>query len=173
PTHVSGGSSHHPPSTPIGGLTPPTFYSPPAIPVVTPGTPVVTRGTPVVLPGTPTPRFGFDPNSPPFTCNFWRTNPAMVWRLLGYLGTLGNAFGISTFPGFGPRTNALQALSNTRNDGYGELYREGTAALLNAMTHTRFPFTATEVRNGFAAALASEKDAATQAQLFKLANEGR
>ncbi|EPS57238.1 hypothetical protein M569_17582, partial [Genlisea aurea] len=160
PVHRS--PSYHRPVTPIT-VKPPlhTYRAPPTAP-------------PVVTPGTPPP-FGFDPHSPPFTCIFWRNHPTLVWGLLGgWWGTLGNAFGISSVPGFGSHANVLQALSNTREDGYGELYREGTAALLNAVARTRFfPYSANEVRDGFVAALASEKDAAAQAQLFKLANEGR
>nr|GMD90329.1 protodermal factor 1 [Ipomoea batatas] len=76
--------------------------------------------------------------------------------------------------GFGTNLNLLQALSNTRNDGFGELYREGTASLLNSMLSTnRFPYTTQHVRDSFGAALSSNTAAAAQARLFKLANEGR
>ncbi|EPS67965.1 protodermal factor 1.3 [Genlisea aurea] len=130
--------------------------------------------TPTVVPHTPSPPpLGLNPNSPPFPFVFWRNNPQLVWRLVGWWGgTLGNAFGISQFPGFGSHANVLQALSNDRNDGYGELYREGTAGLLNAMARTRYAYSVNEVRDNFVAALASDAAAATQAQLFKVANEG-
>lgn len=69
--------------------------------------------------------------------------------------------------------NLMEALSNTRTDGLGELCREGTAALLNAMVTKNFPYTTNQVRDSFVAALSSDKAAAAQARLFKLANEGR
>ncbi|CAI9787683.1 unnamed protein product [Fraxinus pennsylvanica] len=50
---------------------------------------------------------------------------------------------------------------------------EDTAALLNSMLHGRFACTIKEVRDSFIAVLSSNNDAAAQAQLFKLANEGR
>ncbi|KAL0399656.1 UNVERIFIED_CONTAM: Protodermal factor 1 [Sesamum radiatum] len=106
-------------------------------------------------------------------CSYWRNHPTLIWGLFGWWGTLGSAFGLTSVPGFSANMNLLQALSNTRTDGLGELYREGTAALLNSMAHTRFPYTTTQVRDSFVAALSSNKAAAAQAQLFKLANEGR
>ena len=69
--------------------------------------------------------------------------------------------------------NLLEALSNTRTDGIGALYREGTAALLNSVAHTRFPYTTNQVRDSFIRGLSSNRAAGAQAQLFKMANEGR
>lgn len=106
-------------------------------------------------------------------CSYWRNHPTLIWALFGWFGTLGNAFGMHSVPGFGANMNLLQALSNTRTDGLGELYREGTAALLNSMAHTRFPYTTNQVRDSFVRGLSSNKAAAAQAQLFKLANEGK
>lgn len=100
----------------------------------------------------------------------------MIFALFGWWGTVGNAFGVgipNSTPGFSSNMNLLQALSNTRSDGFGELYREGTAALLNSMSHARFPYTTNQVQNSFVAALSSNKAATAQAQLFKLANEGK
>ncbi|KAI3457078.1 hypothetical protein Pfo_013741 [Paulownia fortunei] len=175
PTGGGGGYYHSPPtSTPTTPTTPtPTIVSPPTI-VTPPTTPIINPGTPST-PGItiPSPPFAFDPNSPPFTCTYWRNHPTLVWGLFGWWGTVGNAFGVASAPGFGANMNLLQALSNTRSDGLGELYREGTAALLNSMAHTRFPYTTSQVRDSFVAALSSNKAAAAQAQLFKLANEGR
>ncbi|KAJ7960688.1 Protodermal factor 1 [Quillaja saponaria] len=183
----SGGGYYH--SPPIsGGVPPPSpiTISPPTTP-----TPVIvsppTTPTPVIVsppttptpidPGTPTiPTPPFLPApSPPFigTCNYWRNHPGIVWGLLGWWGTLGNAFGVTSLPGFGTNLNLLQALSNTRADGLGALYREGTAAFLNSMVNNRFPFTTKQVTDRFVAALSSNKASAAQAQLFKLANEGR
>lgn len=93
---------------------------------------------------------------------------------MGFWGTVGGAFGVASVPaGVGTNMNLLQALSNTRTDGFGELYREGTASLLNSMVSKRFPYTTEHVRDSFGAALSSNTAAATQARLFKLANEGR
>lgn len=81
---------------------------------------------------------------------------------------------MTSVPGFGASTLSLQqALSNTRTDGLGALYREGTASLLNSMVNQKFPYTTKQVRESFVASLSSNKAAAAQAQLFKLANEGR
>ncbi len=86
---------------------------------------------------------------------------------------MGSAFGVTSVPGFGGSLTLQQALSNTRTDGLGALYREGTASLLNSMVNQKFPFTTKQVRESFVVALSSNKAAAAQAQLFKLANEGR
>jgi hypothetical protein len=111
-----------------------------------------------------------------FVCliySYWRTHPALIWGVLGWWGTMGNAFGVTRLPGFGTSMTLQQALSNTRTDGYGTLYREGTASLLNSMVSNRFPFTTRQVRENFVASLASNKAAGAQGHLFKLANEGR
>ncbi|CAK7346692.1 unnamed protein product [Dovyalis caffra] len=155
-----GGSYPTPPTT--GGSPPtPVSGSPPTPPSITPGTPF-----------TPMPPFTPDPNSP-FSCNYWRTHPALIWGVLGWWGTMGNTFGVTSLPGIGTSMSLQQALSNTRTDGYGTLYREGTASLLNSMVSNRFPFTTRQVRENFITALASNKAAGTQGRLFKLANEGK
>ena len=96
----------------------------------------------------------------------------MIWGLLGWWGTVGSAFGVTSFPGFASTMSLPQALSNTRTDGFGSLYREGTASLLNSMVNNRFPFSTKHVRDSFVAALSSNSAVAAQAHLFKLANEG-
>lgn len=106
-------------------------------------------------------------------CSYWRTHPTLIWGLFGWLGTVGNSFGMASVPGFGSNMNLLQALSNSRTDAYGDLYREGTASLLNSMVSKSFTYTTNQVRDSFVSALSSDKSAAAQAQLFKLANEGR
>ncbi|KAL3631537.1 hypothetical protein CASFOL_024521 [Castilleja foliolosa] len=155
----SGGGHYHPtPTTPHkGGTTvaPPTHVIP---------TPTIT------VPSPPSP---FDPNSPPFTCTYWKNHPTLIWGLFGYWGSVGSAFGISSSSLPGDHMSLLQALSNKRMDGFGELYRQGTAALLNSMAHTKFPYTTAQVKDSFVVALSSDKAAAAQAQLFKLANEGK
>lgn len=97
--------------------------------------------------------------------------------MFGFAGaTLGGAFGLtsgSSTPGIGSHLSLEQALSNTRTDGIGELYREGTASLLNSMVMKRFPFTTEQVRDRFVSSLGSSNAAAAQAHVFKMANEGR
>ncbi|KAK6919660.1 hypothetical protein RJ641_015564 [Dillenia turbinata] len=191
PSHGSGGSYNPTPSAPSGGgsynPTPSTpsgggggggaYYRPPpspTTPIVNP--PVLTPPTtPIVDPPTvPSPPFPIDPNTPlPGTCTFWKTHPAAIWGLFGWWGTVAGAFGVASVPGFGSNFSLPQALSNTRTDGFGDLYREGTASLLNSMVDKKFPFTTQQVRDHFAAGLASDKAARAQAQLFKMANEGR
>ncbi|XP_004513725.1 protodermal factor 1 [Cicer arietinum] len=167
--------SHNPtPSNPPsrGGYynSPPSSGSPPTL------TPPSDPSTPID-PGTPTiPSPPFFPSSSPFTgtCNYWRSHPGIIWGILGWWGTTGNAFGITnSVPGFSPGLTLPQALSNTRTDGLGELYREGTASFLNSLVNHKFPYTTDQVRERFASSLHSNKAAATQAHLFKMANEGK
>ncbi|KAH7576457.1 hypothetical protein ACOSP7_003239 [Xanthoceras sorbifolium] len=159
----SGGGGYHSPPTSGSGSPPPVIVSPPIS--IDPGTPT--------LPGIPTPPYFPGPNPPlTGTCNYWSTHPGVIWGVLGWWGTLGNAFGVSSLPGFGANMSLQQALSNTRTDGFGALYREGTAAWLNSMVNNRFPYSTKQVRQNFVAALHSNKAAASQAHLFKLANEG-
>ncbi|KAL9419998.1 hypothetical protein AB3S75_037712 [Citrus x aurantiifolia] len=159
-----GGGYNSPPT--YGGGSPPDIVTPSPPDTITPSPPSITPGTPTI----PTPPF--DPNSPvPGTCTYWSSHPGLIWGLLGWWGTLGG-IGVPSVPGFGSSTSLLQALSNTHTDGFGALYREGTASWLNSMASHRFPFTTNQVRNSFVAALHSDKAAAAQARLFKLANEG-
>lgn len=100
----------------------------------------------------------------------------MLWGLFGFYGaTLGGAFGLTSNggPAAVSQVSLEQALSNTRTDGIGALYREGTGALLNSMVIRRFPFTTEQVRDRFVSALRSNKAASAQAHVFKMANEGR
>ncbi|KAL6529467.1 hypothetical protein OROGR_015090 [Orobanche gracilis] len=171
----SDGGHHHTtptrivPSPPRHIITPPVIISPPITPIIDPGTP----STPGIT--IPSPPFPFDPNSPPFTCTYWSHHPMLIWGLFGGWGTtVGSAFGVSSLPEAVSNMDILKALSNTRSDGVGQLYREGTAALLNSIAHTRFPYTTSQVRDSFVAALGSNKAAAAdQAHLFKMANEGK
>ncbi|XP_019166299.1 PREDICTED: protodermal factor 1 [Ipomoea nil] len=185
-SHGGGGGGYYSPpttpSTPSYTPTPPTIPDIPTPTTPDSPTPIVDSPPTPIVPSPPfglepsTPPFGFDPNSPPFTCDYWKSHPGLIWGLVGFWGTVGGVFGVASVPAgeFGTNLNLLQALSNTRNDGYGELYREGTASLLNSMLNTkRFPYTTQHVRDSFAAALTSNTAAAAQARLFKLANEGR
>ncbi|GMI99298.1 hypothetical protein HRI_003599100 [Hibiscus trionum] len=181
PTHGSGGG-YHPtptPSTPSGRDcgTPPHEPSTPSKPSHSPSHGGYNNyhhspPTPATVspPSTPV----NDPGSPHLggTCDFWRSHPALIWRVLGWWGNVGSVFGVTSIPGFGSTMSLPQALSNTRNDGVGALYREGTASFLNSMVNKRFPFSTTHVRESLVAALGSNSAAAAQAHIFKLANEG-
>ncbi|KAL4569931.1 hypothetical protein LXL04_025578 [Taraxacum kok-saghyz] len=191
PKHVDPSPGHHNPSP-----APPTYnYGPPpsgggsggpggnggsggpggsgGSGSTTPSSPPIVL--PPITPTLPYPSPSFDPNSPPLggTCDFWRNHPGVIWGIFGWWGTtMGTAFGVSTLPGTGAHMNLQQALSNTRNDGIGALYREGTASLLNSMVNKNFPYTTSHVKDSFVAATASNKAAGAQARVFKLANEG-
>lgn len=105
---------------------------------------------------------------------YWKTHPEAILAILGYLGNIGELFGEEASSlAFGRDLSLPEALANTRTDGIGALYREGTASLLNSLVDGRFPFTTHQVKGSFAAAVTSDKAAATQAELFKQANEGR
>ncbi|XP_022149747.1 protodermal factor 1-like [Momordica charantia] len=171
PPHGYGGTPPHQPTpTPSTPLNPPSggggYYNPPSSGGGSPPTTPVDPGTPSI-PSTPPPA--------PFTgtCNYWLNHPGMIWGVLGWWGTLGNAFGATNVPGFGTNLNLLQALSNTRTDGFGAILREGTASYLNSLANNSFPFTTKQVRSSFVSALSSNKAAADQAKVFKLANEGK
>ncbi|KAH6836449.1 protodermal factor 1 [Perilla frutescens var. hirtella] len=170
PSYGSGGG-HSTTPTPYhgdGGGTPPANcgghpsmpHSPPLS--VTPPTSSITMPSPP----------NYDPNSPPFSCTYWKKHPNLIWGLLGWWGTMGSAFGATNVPGLGANRNLVEALSNTRTDGFGDLYREGTAALLNSISHANFPYTTTQVKDRFLRALTSNKAAAAQARLFNIANQG-
>ncbi|KAK2978471.1 hypothetical protein RJ640_003225, partial [Escallonia rubra] len=170
-----------PPTTPIDPGTPTipgiSIPSPPLLPSYPPigGTTPIDPGTPTI-PGISIPSPPLLPSYPPIggTCDYWRTHPGYIWGLFGWWGTtVGGALGVSSIPGFGSHLSLQQALSNTRSDGFGALYREGTASLLNSMVNNRFPFTTNQVRDNFVSALGSNKAAAAQARVFKKANEGR
>ncbi|XP_073042198.1 uncharacterized protein [Primulina eburnea] len=155
PTPSKGGSYGKPPSK--GYSSSPVYHAPPV--------------------STPTPVHKTPPSSlqnPPYSCIYWKTHPGLISAVFGWWGTVGSAFNTPTIPGFSPSTSLLQALSNTRTDGYGDLYREGTAALLNSMAHSAsYPYSAAQVKDGFTAALSSNHAAAVQAKLYKMANEAR
>ncbi|KAG6387240.1 hypothetical protein SASPL_152427 [Salvia splendens] len=157
---ANGGHHASNPSSPGSGY----YHSPPRSTSDPPST---------VTPGVAVPSPPSDPTSPPYTCTYWKTHPSAIWGLLGWWGSVGNAFGVTNIPGMGAKMNLLQALSNSRTDGYGEICRQGTAALLNSMIDAKFPYTSAQVRDAFAAAITSSNAAAAQAHLFKLANEAR
>ncbi|MFS8021251.1 putative protodermal factor 1 [Helianthus anomalus] len=109
-----------------------------------------------------------------YTYSFWRTHPNLIPDLFNWWrSTFGRVMGLGSIPGFGSNMSFQNALSNTRTDGIGALYREGTASLLNSMVNPNFPFATNDVVDSFVASLVSDQAAAAQAHLFKLANEGQ
>ncbi|XP_077229732.1 uncharacterized protein LOC143862545 [Tasmannia lanceolata] len=169
-----GGYSYSPPTEPSTPaiITPPSIITPPIItpPIITP--PTLDPGTPY----TPTPTVP-DPNTPmpflPGTCYYWNTHPQLIWGIFGFWGTIAGVFGAACTQAFGHNLSLQEALANTRKDGIGALYREGAASLLNSMVIKNFAFTTQQVKHKFTAAIVSDKAAGAQAQLFKLANEGK
>ncbi|XP_078176625.1 uncharacterized protein LOC144571271 isoform X2 [Carex rostrata] len=107
------------------------------------------------------------------TCDYWRTHPQAINAIIGYLSTVGQTFGPTCGFIFGTGTTLHDALSNPRTDGFGSLIREGTAALLNSIASSHFPFTTHQVREAVVSAITSEGAATAQADLFKHANEGK
>ncbi|RWW05569.1 hypothetical protein BHE74_00018520 [Ensete ventricosum] len=104
--------------------------------------------------------------------SYWRKHSAAIWGLIGYWGTVGQLFGPPAAAAFGRSLSLPEALANTRADGIGALYREGTASLLNSLASKSFVFSTQQVRDAFNAAVVSDKAAAAQARVFKKANEG-
>jgi hypothetical protein len=96
----------------------------------------------------------------------------LIWGLLGYWGTMGGVFSPLATSTFGQDLSFPEALRNTRTDGIGALYREGTASLLNSMVSNKFPFTTQQVRDAFLSSLHSNRAAEAQAKVFRKANEG-
>lgn len=106
-------------------------------------------------------------------CSYWGSHPDFIIAVVGSLGSIGDLFGHSCASIFGSNPSLPAALKNTRQDGYGALFREGTASFLNSMTNTKFPFSTPQVKSAFAGAIASDGTAQAQADVFKQANEGK
>ncbi|KAF6145445.1 hypothetical protein GIB67_032568 [Kingdonia uniflora] len=170
PSVDPGSGYSYPPPTSSGGSG---GSSPPSTPVivtpVTPSTPVPTINPPPLIP--------VDPNTPVTggTCNYWKSHIPAIWGLIGgWWTSIGGILGVpsTSTSSFGPHMNLVEALSNTRTDGVGALYREGTTSLLNSMVSRKFTYSTQQVKDGFVAGLASNKAAAHHARIFKVANEG-
>ncbi|CAM6091950.1 unnamed protein product [Calypogeia fissa] len=83
--------------------------------------------------------------------------------------TVGEALGTPAAKVFGQVT-LLQALLNTRPDGYTTLLRSAAAAILNSYSRSHYKFSHVEVIELFAKALESSQTAAKQAAAFEEAN---
>ncbi|XP_065010596.1 protodermal factor 1-like [Musa acuminata AAA Group] len=161
PPSPGGGGHYNPPSTPA--ITTP--LSPP-VPLAPPAPPYQVIPTPPATPMDP------DPNTPPFSCDYWRTHPTAIWALLGFWCPLSQIFGMPAASFFGSNPSLVEAMSEARSDGIGALYREGTASFLNSLVDRDFFFTTQQVRDAVNAAVVSDEGAAAQAELFKKANKG-
>ncbi|XP_042430109.1 protodermal factor 1-like [Zingiber officinale] len=164
-SHGTATPSHGAPSTPSGGGGG-YYHSPPSS----------TGGgsSPAVNPSPSTP--AFDPHNSPFftgTCKYWGSHPEVITAVVGSWGSIGDLFGHSCAAIFGSNPSLPAALTNTRQDGYGALFREGTASFLNSMTNSKFPYSTPQVKSAFAGAIASDGMAQAQADIFKQANEGK
>ncbi|OAY84373.1 Protodermal factor 1 [Ananas comosus] len=181
PSHGShGGGYSSPVSHPTPSNAPVVAPYTPTTPVTAPSTPATVPSTPDTAPSTPTistpsPLIPVDPHFHYFTgsCDYWRSHPEAIWAIFGYWGTVGQYFGAASGAAFGKSMSLPDALANTRHDGIGALFREGTASFLNSIVNRNFPFTTQQVKDAFAAAVSSDGAATAQAGLFKRANEGR
>lgn len=63
-----------------------------------------------------------------------------------------------------------QGLTSTRNDGYGALLRQGSAAILNSYTRRDYAYSPFQVKLQFRNALGSQQQAFQMASLFENAN---
>ncbi|KAG6483255.1 hypothetical protein ZIOFF_059897 [Zingiber officinale] len=106
-------------------------------------------------------------------CRYWGSHPEVITAVVGSWGSIGDLFGHSCAAIFGSNPSLPAALTNTRQDGYGALFREGTASFLNSMTNSKFPYSTPQVKSAFAGAIASDGMAQAQADIFKQANEGK
>ncbi|KAJ8483943.1 hypothetical protein OPV22_016428 [Ensete ventricosum] len=178
PSHGGGGGGGghgNPPPTPAI-TTPPVPLAPPAPAITTPLSPPVPLAPPApayqVTPTPPATPMVPDPNTPPFSCDYWRSHPTAIWALIGYWCPLSQIFGMPAASFFGSNPTAVEAMSDARSDGIGALYREGTASFLNSLVDRDFFFTTQQVRDAVNAAVVSHEAAAAQAELFKKANKG-
>lgn len=191
PTPSDGGSSgggHSTPTTPSGhhhatptyGGTPPSSTpgtTVPSAPYSTPGTnvPSPPYSSPAIT--VPSPPTTYDPSVPPFhpgTCSYWTAHPEKIVVVIGKFGTtVGDFFGVACVFAYGKNPTLHDAVANTNTGGIGALLREGTTALLNSLACKSFPLTQQQVTSAFAAALGTDGSAAAQAEVFKVANEGR
>lgn len=155
--------------------TPDVPYSPPYTPSdPSPTTPYTPDPS---TPATPAP-------STPGTCTWWSKNTNSFPNFISILSTILDLFGTLTGGSgssgggitntiasiFGGQTTVLQGLTNTRNDGYGALARQGSAALLNSLTRRDYPYNALQVKAQFRNALQSQQQAFATARLFENAN---
>jgi hypothetical protein len=106
-------------------------------------------------------------------CSYWSSHTSRWPRFFTIYSKVTDAF-----PGAKVRivygtTTLLQALYDTRPDGYSQLLRHGVAALLNAYDITppsHYEYSHATVIELFMSALASRTSAVQQAQKFENAN---
>ncbi|KAG0561718.1 hypothetical protein KC19_9G086100 [Ceratodon purpureus] len=135
---------------------------------------------PEVPPSPPaTPACPPPPAASPGSCSFWsKKKPSSLPDLLSFITPILDIFSsgagsdaITAITSiFGSKTTLHQGLTSTRPDAYGELLRQGSAAVLNSYTSAQYPFTTFQVKASFRNALVSQQAAADMASKFENAN---
>lgn len=100
---------------------------------------------------------------------YWISNTQRWPAFFTVKTTVGEALGSPATKVFG-QTTLLQALLNTRPDGYSTLLRNAATAILNSYSRSEYKFSHLTVIESFAASLGSSKAAAQQAAAFEEAN---
>jgi hypothetical protein len=169
------------PTTPTTPYTPDPAPITPADPIPTPTTPYTPDPTPITpadpVPATPA-------ASTPGTCTWWSSHTTSFPDIISIVSTIADLFGTITGGSgssgtgvtstiasiFGGQLTVMQSLTNTRNDGFGALARQGSAALLNSLTRRDYPYNAFQVKTQFRNSLQSQQQAFATAKLFENAN---
>ncbi|CAK9211786.1 unnamed protein product [Sphagnum troendelagicum] len=103
------------------------------------------------------------------SCDFWSTHISSWPSFFSLFSTVAEAFGTEAANVFGAIT-LFEGLMDTRVDGYSQLLRQGSAAILNSYTKPNFALTHVSVMEQFNSALTSRSTALVQAKKFENAN---
>lgn len=85
--------------------------------------------------------------------------------------TVAKVFGSRARERYGSEMTLMEAAATARDEAFGRLVKEATAALLNSYGRREFPLSAWEVKTLLIKALVSEEAAALQSQRFAVAND--
>lgn len=102
-------------------------------------------------------------------CSFWSTHISSWPSFFSLFSTVAEAFGTEAAKVFGSIT-LFEGLMDKRVDGYSQLLRQGSAAILNSYTKPNFALTHVSVMEQFNSALTSSSTALVQAKKFENAN---
>ena len=105
-------------------------------------------------------------------CRYWAEHVNHWPAFFNVRTEVAQAFGTQAGRVYGT-TTLLQALYDTRADGYSQLLSHGVASLMNAYTKPNFPLRHDAVIEQFLAALSSRMAAGVQGQKFQAANHAR
>ncbi|KNA21250.1 hypothetical protein SOVF_045260 [Spinacia oleracea] len=108
------------------------------------------------------------------TPQYWGSSKREEWpKMVPQRSTVSKVFGSRAIERFRSDLTLLEAA--TRNDdvenAYARVLKQSSAALLNSYSRLGFPYRAWEVKTLLLKGLISEKDAAQQAHILKMANE--